>query len=513
MKKKLPIAQIFGTPTKVTNEVPKEIVSEGNFMVQNGLSQAILGFDPNAPAFATTQLSQVDTLFKNNRWYLISNMRQLLNEIYVEHGIIQTIVDVPVDDGMRGGVTIKSKQLDPDEIEQLITVMDRENDMGTAGQGVKWTRLFGGGGILILTDQDPSTPLKLSAIRPDSPLEFRGIDLWEMFYDLQNLAGFDDGIQQVNFEFYSYYGVKVHKSRILPMKGLTAPSFIRPRLRGWGFSIVEALVRSINQYLKGTDLVFQVLDEFKIDVYKLKNLTTSLMTQEGTAKVRQRVQMANLEKNYQNAITMDKEDEYEQKELQFNGINETLQGIRLQIASDMRMPESKIFGIASTGFSSGEDDIENYNSMVESQVRQKVKHHIIKMIELRCQKLFGYVPDDISIDFKPLRVLSAEQEENVKTQKFNRLYQAITAGLLTEEEFRDGVNKDNLLGIQLDTEISALNLMTDQDEESEPGKEGESDDGGNTSDKANKPDSAKIAPIKSASTPKKSVTIAKEAKI
>ena len=50
------------------------------------------------------------------------------------------------------------------------------------------------------------------------------------------------------------------------MKGLTAPSFLRPRLRGWGFSVVEKLVRSINQYIKATDLGFEVLDEFKLDV-------------------------------------------------------------------------------------------------------------------------------------------------------------------------------------------------------------------------------------------------------
>ena len=43
--------------------------------------------------FGSTQVSQVDTFFKNNRWYLISNIRQILSEIYVEHGIVQTLID------------------------------------------------------------------------------------------------------------------------------------------------------------------------------------------------------------------------------------------------------------------------------------------------------------------------------------------------------------------------------------------------------------------------------------
>ena len=36
------------------------------------------------------QISQADTMFDNCRWYLISNLRQLLSQIYVEHGIVQT---------------------------------------------------------------------------------------------------------------------------------------------------------------------------------------------------------------------------------------------------------------------------------------------------------------------------------------------------------------------------------------------------------------------------------------
>ena len=47
-----------------------------------------------------TQVSQIDTLFINQRWYLVSNYRQLLSQAYTEHGIIQTLIDQPVDDGL-----------------------------------------------------------------------------------------------------------------------------------------------------------------------------------------------------------------------------------------------------------------------------------------------------------------------------------------------------------------------------------------------------------------------------
>lgn len=454
-----------GKESAPLNTIHPDIQNEHKHMVTNGLSEALGLCNPLTTG---VQLSQVDTLFKNNRWYMISNMRQLLSEIYVEHGLVQTIVDVPVDDGLRGGVEIKSKQLSPEQIEELQTVMDREDDINIVGQALKWNRLFGGAAVLIISDQDPMTPLNLESIKQDSRLTFRAIDMWELYYSKQNTSDYSvamDGENNImDQEFYDYYGKKIHHSRVLRMKGMQAPSFVRPRLRGWGFSVIEALVRSINQYLKANDLGFEVLDEFKLDIYKIKGLTNTLLKPTGTATVQQRIALSNQQKNYQNAITMDSEDDYVQKQLSFSGLAETMAGIRMQIASDMRMPLTKVFGISAAGFNSGEDDIEVYNSMVESQVRTKCKRDMLRVVEIRCQQTFNFVPDDLSIAFKPLRVLSSEQEENVKTQKYNRLLAAKTTGEITIKEFRDACNRDNLLGIQLDTEIDLSELVPEAEE-------------------------------------------------
>jgi phage-related protein (TIGR01555 family) len=245
---------------------------------------------------------------------------------------------------------------------------------------------------------------------------------------------------------------------VLKLKGMVAPSFIRPRLRGWGFSVVESLVRSINQYLKSNDLAFEVLDEFKIDVYKIRGLVGTLLSSDGTQQIQQRIALANAQKNFQSAITMDAEDDYIQKQLSFSGLAEIMREIRMQIASDLRMPLTKIFGISAAGFNAGEDDIENYNGMVESEIRTKCKYDILRVVELICLKEFGFLPDDLSIEFEPLRILSAEQHENVRNAKFSRLMQALTAGMITAEEFKMAANKDDLLGIKLNLETDSLAL-------------------------------------------------------
>lgn len=461
-------------PTKIKNE---KVENDGV-----GLFGQALGFQDSFGLLPFgEQVESPATLFKNLRYYLVSNYRLQLSQAYAEIGLIQTIIDIPVDDAFRGGIGVKTKQLGEEEIRELTLALDRDDDLTTVARTLKWARLFGGGATLILTkDQDPATPLDIASINKDSSLEFRSADMWELFFSLVNI---DDGendpsFQTIDVEYYNYYGRRIHHSRVLPVKGRVAPSFIRPRLRGWGLSEIEILIRSINQYLKATNVGFEVLDEFKVDYYMLKGLVNSLMSPQGMQSIQKRIQLMNMSKNYKNAVVLGDEDKWEQKQLSFAGLADTMAGIRQQVCADMRMPASKLFGQSfSTGLgNSDQNDMENYNSMVESSVRTPCKSSVLKIVELKCQFLFGMIPDDLEIEFKPLRVLSAVDEETVKTQKFTRLQGAMTAGTITLKEFRESANKGNLFDIHLDTTDAALADVEaeapDEDTEGEAGEAG-----------------------------------------
>jgi len=420
-----------------------------NIQIFNSLSSLVDSLSMGAFGQYGVQLSQTDTLFINNRWYLISNLRQLLSELYVEHGIVQTLVDQPVDDAFRGGFEIKTDQLSKDEVEQLQAYMEKDGIIRAITQSIKWARLYGGGAVILITDQPASTPLNLKALTDKSPIEFRAVDMWELYSDQVNVEGRDTVLDDTQ-DFFHYYGVRVHPSRVYKIMGKQAPAFIRPRLRGWGMSELERLVRSLNQYMKNQDVVFDLLDEAKVDIYKMKNFNSALMTPEGTTNVSKRIQSANMIKNYNNALTMDTDDEYEQKQINFAGLSDMLIQIRQGIAADLKMPVTKLFGISAAGFNSGEDDIENYNSMIESEIRSRVKFIVLDMIAVCCQRMFGMVPDDMKIEFPPLRILGADQEQQVKDRKFNRVMSALSTGVIKAKEAKQAINKDGLLPIEID---------------------------------------------------------------
>lgn len=432
------------TATEVKNQKVKDVANSLSTFTNN-----LMGFG----GMNTNQLSQLTTFFVNLRYTLLSNYRNVLSQIYVEHGIAQTLVDLPVDDAFRTGFEIKTGQLEADDIEELESFMEEYRVIQHTAQAIKWSRLFGGGGLMIITEQDPETPLDISKLNERSKVEFRAVDMWELM-DTRNIIQGSLKIDE-SATFYEYYGQSVHSSRVIKFVGQEAPSYVRARLRGWGLSILEHMVRSINQYIKNQDTSFSLTDEAKIDIYKIQDFNTALLSDDGTAGITKRIQLANAIKDVNNAIIMDAEDEYEQKQVSFSGLGELLNQIRMSLAADTRFPLTKLFGISASGFNSGEDDIENYNGMVESSVRSKTKPEVTKIVKICCQLKFGFIPDDMKIKYKPLRVLSAEQEEKVKKEQFDRTHKTWVTGGMETTEFKESMNSASLLPVEIDVNAEA----------------------------------------------------------
>src|ERR1017187_3584230 len=107
-----------GTGAAVTAPTPAVVANAAP--VQNGLAAAIgcpIGIGGGLGGFTFpggqgqgSPVSSSNTLFDDMRWYLVTNFRQALSQAYVEIGLVQTITDVPVDDALRGGLIVKSKQ-------------------------------------------------------------------------------------------------------------------------------------------------------------------------------------------------------------------------------------------------------------------------------------------------------------------------------------------------------------------------------------------------------------------
>ena len=387
-------------------------------------------------------LSRADQLAHSVGFANITNNRSLLSEAYTDQGILQLVVDQPVDDAIRGGLKIRSPELDDDDILALQEDLEEHADLETYAQGRKWGRLYGGGGLIINAGQDPTVPFDIERIGKKTPLEFYPVDRWELGAPLTG-SPVDQYKPMFNSELpFLYYGHPVHHSAVLKFKGKEAPSMFRSLYMGWGMSELERLIRSYNLYTKNQNVVFEMLDESKIDVFGIQGFNSALASATGTQDVAKRVALAAQMKNFQNALVMDAVDTYTQKQLTFSGLSEILSQIRIGMASDCHMPLTKLFGITPTGLGNN-DDLENYNCMVETEVRSKDRRHITTILKCRARKLFGFTPR-LFWQYQPLRELSPLDQSTVQTQKLNRILAAFAQGLMTGEMAAVQINAENI---------------------------------------------------------------------
>lgn len=425
--------------------------------VENGLASA-LNLDDNA----INGMNDPSPIYKNASPYILSLHYIPLANTYKSNGFAATVVDLPVSDAFRdGGFTIDSDTLSADELQQLEEKMSDEDDVETLKDCLRWGRLYGGGCVLISTDQKNDTPFNPETIK-GKEVKFYAVDRWQCIPLASSLQLADAFMLQDNLRTQGKE-IIFDKSRVLTFTGKTQPYYLRQLLQGWGASVFEDVIPQLNQYLKANSVVLELLDEAKIDILKISGLSDLLMSAEGESVVRRRVDIAAANKNYKSMLTMDTNDDYEQKQLSFGSIDQMLEKIFLLICSCLRIPYSKIFGRGASGFSSGEDDLENYNAMINSDIRVPATKILKQMIDIRCFQLFGRKIPDLTVTWKPLRVMSEKDQQEIQTQKINGYIQLLQAGILTPKQVAEKLAVEKIIALT-DEEINALSDEVQADE-------------------------------------------------
>jgi len=414
--------------------------------------------------YGTAALSSQYEWFTNTAYTLISLQRILLSYAYVLFGPMRTLVDQPINDAFAGGITIETDEVDPEDIQALHKELKKLLVIKKTRTAMRWDRLFGGAGIIINCEQDFTKEFEPDKIKENSKLQFISADRWELMWQgVPNSpnatfayfpgSGYSYGVDSneiLDNEEFRANIPKIHQSRVCKIISEEAPSLVRQRLQGWGMSVIECVIREMNSYFKENNVVFELLDEAKVDIWKINKFNANVLNAIARNQTVGRIQIAQQMKNFLNAVVLDKEDDYEQKQVSFSGLPEILEQIRIGMAAAIRMPMSKIFGLASSGFSSGEDDLEVYNAIVDDQ-REKAEEVLEKLIPIVMRKVWGFEPDAWSIKWKPLRKLKATEEEEVNAGKFARVQWYYTTGLANVVETNQLLKQEGLLEMELES--------------------------------------------------------------
>lgn len=435
--------------------------------------------------------------------------RNVLERMYRSDWLARRIVELPAADATREWRQWGASRPQLEKIDLLEKKLDIQKKMR---QALIRARLYGGGAIVMGVDVgDPSEDLDLDDIgmgdlkfavvlnryelnagpriyNVDSPYYTRPeyyTVATPMFGFLGEAGGAfpdpkpvnapinSDKTMQVNQQ--SYGMIRIHPSRVIEFSGNELPDWrLAPMGGGWGDSVLQTVDDALKDFAMIMGGLASMINDMKIDVVKVPDLTRKLSTTELTNATLKRFTMANQAKSTINTLLLDKEEEWQRIITSFGSTPELIKVAMTVACAAGGVPESRMMGsspgkgLASAGSSGGEVDIENYNKDIESQQRSVYTPMLYPLDRAIQQSALGKYDPHISYAWNPLSKPSASELATVGFQKAQTTQVYVGTGLFNEDMLRESVlsqlTEDNIYpGIE-----DALDTYGSEPEEPEP---------------------------------------------
>lgn len=396
-----------------------------------------------------------------------------LDAMYQSNWIARAIVDEWAADSVREWRSIKSK--DSEEIERIEKELCIKQEVQEA---IGWSRLYGGAGIVMITNQDLEKPLNLNAIKKgdlDKVLVFDRHDLTPCgeinTHDLLSP-------NYMRPEFYTISGgsQRIHNSHIAFFNGAKLPKRQARMNFGWGDSELRRCIEEINDMVSSKGGIAELMQEANIDVITRTGLTDELSTDQDEVVIK-RYELFSLMKSTINMALLDDGEKLDRQTLQLGGVAPILETFMIWIAGASRMPMTKIFGTSASGLNAtGEGDKKNYYDSIRSQQNGSLSVSMRQLDEVLVRSATGSFPDDYDYVWNPLEQLDGlqvAQAQLVNMQKHSIAVQSnfatraqVMRNLQSNEEYQydddeieqlEALEEGNLFD-EVDTEPSEIDI-------------------------------------------------------
>lgn len=420
-----------------------------NKSYENGFEDVVKRIVKNK-RFAKAPINNPISKIYNTREYLLTLDVNTLTYSFASDGLYKTMIKQPVYDAFKN-YTIKTTQLEAKQIKRLEQEIEDKGINLIVKEALFWDRLYGGSAIIIeQANVEQDQPFNLNSVSPRDVINFYSVNRWQLANNINKEKKINiTNSANIDSEHFFYQDVAVDRSRLIVLRGEEAPYYLKNQLNGWGLSICETLLAPKNLYNKTMNLLYEIIDESKIDIYKVAGLKDSIIAGQEKAIVN-KIQLTNLLKNFQNALVLDSNDGFEQKQLSnLQSITNILQEIKYDICSSLKIPAVILWGVSPSGFSSGEYDLKQYQDNIKQSIQPQIKRILIKILKILIKNLFNLVVDDIDIEFEPFIIQTRKEKEETNEIVFDRLKKLYDDNLLTKKEFFEALEQGDILSLKV----------------------------------------------------------------
>ncbi len=380
----------------------------------------------------------------------------LLTMFYEGNGLFSKIIDAPAEEAVKHGFALDdvSDQVLIDFYQEALEELDFEE---TAMTAIKWARLYGGSiAVMLINDgRGLEEPLDWSHIQ--SIDDIRVYDRSIIQPEYESMFSYDPrdpfrtrgsrlGMPE-RYQVYSKYGsFTVHDSRCLVFRNGVLPEGASNSVyQFWG---QPEYVR-INKAVRDAEIAHgsapKLLDRSVQAIYKMRDLSTELATEEGEDRLLKRLQIIDMARGMMNSIAIDSEGEdYDFKSFQFSGVNDVIGASCNMLSAVSNIPQVILFGQKVSGLGNGDDtSMENWYNYIERNQKRMLKPNIRYLLSVIFQAglATGEVDEvpKIKVSFNPLWSMSDIEKADLELKREQvKLTKAQTTEVYVSMQALDG---------------------------------------------------------------------------
>lgn len=279
---------------------------------------------------------------------------QTINSLYRSHWVVRRIIDTIPEDMTKNGYKIIS-QIDPDKMRAIETVFRRTSTYKNLLLGLKWGRLYGGaGGLIIIDGQEDALdqPLELDQVMPGSYRGLLILDRWSGISPTEELV--EDPSDPEYGLPKSYLvtsdvlpnGIRVHHSRIIRFTGRQLPYLEELAENYWGASELEHVIDELKKRDNVSWNIASLTFMASLRVMKLEGMGQIFAL--GDTKAQEdlyaTIQAMNALMNNNSIQVLGDKDSYETHQYTFGGVGEVYDRFMMDVAGAAETPVTKLFG-------------------------------------------------------------------------------------------------------------------------------------------------------------------------
>lgn len=345
---------------------------------------------------------------------------QQLTALYRENWIAGSIVDAVPDDMTRSWRRLIDHEIPPDKVKEWEKLENELKLRYYFNFAHKMARLYGGAVLILdLKDTgDPETPLDWRLLKKGCIRHMKVVDLTRIMPGPQIITNpLDPKYGQPQIYRFAESGISIHHSRLIRFDGNELPFHEYRRNDYWHDSVLNRSYEPLTNTDVLTKAILTLIDEYNIDVHKIKGLTDYLQNPEMTKVLIKRMQLTKQLKATTNLMIIDSEDEVTIQSKQLQGLPSILDRYLVMLTASSDVPAGRILGDSASAFSITHQgmDMKNYYDTIQS--KQVIDFNPkLKFIDAIMAIHLGW-NDKYNLDFEWNSIFQKTPEEEAKAER------------------------------------------------------------------------------------------------